>query len=84
MKLIAMCSVLYRSIQYRAGDALPADNGVMVNAWIDAGSAKWVEDEEPKKAAKAKAKTATPGRTGKSNDGDKDALAGKLPEGRKK
>lgn len=71
MSLIATRPVLYRSSQYRKGDALPADNQAMVQAWLDAGSAKWEEDaqeapapaapaepeaEKPKKKPAAKAK----------------------------
>lgn len=79
-RLIARLPVLYRSIQYRAGDTLPADNADMVQAWLDAGSAFWHEDDpEEKKLPKAKPVTAMPGRSGISSDGDPDALAGKVP-----
>ena len=52
MRLLATRSVLYRSTQYRAGDALPADNKAMVEAWLDAKSAKW--EDETAKAPKSK------------------------------
>lgn len=45
--LKAKLPVLYRSTQYKAGDALPADDAAMVEAWLGAGSAAWVDDEEP-------------------------------------
>ncbi len=81
MTLKAMRPVLFRSTQYEAGDTLPADDGATVEAWIDAGSAKWIEDEDDAPAApKAKRKTAPAGLAGKSSDGDPEALVGKLPE----
>lgn len=81
MTLRAMLPVLYRSTQYRAGDALPADDQATVNAWLEAGSAKWVDDEEPSKPKpKARLKTAKPGLTGSSSDGDPEALVGRIPD----
>lgn len=81
MNLIATRSVLYRSIQYSVGDALPADNQAMVDAWLDAGSAVWKdEDEETKTPPKAKRATAPPGTTGISSDGDPEARVGRLPD----
>lgn len=55
MRLIATRPVLYRSTQYRKGDALPADNAAMVEAWLEAKSAEWEEDvqEAPAPAKKA-------------------------------
>ena len=40
-----MRPVLYRSVQYEAGDALPADDQATVAAWLEAESAKWLDDE---------------------------------------
>jgi len=81
MILTAMRSVLYRSTQYEAGDALPADNQAMVEAWLEAGSAVWKdEDEETEAPKKAKRATAPPGTTGLSSDGDPEARAGRLPD----
>lgn len=80
MKLTAMLPVLYRSVQYEAGDVLPADDQATVAAWIEAGSAKWLEDEEAKTAPKAKPVTAQPGLTGLSSDGDHEALVGRIPD----
>ena len=94
MSLVATRPVLYRSIQYRAGDVLPADNVLMVEAWLDAGSAVTVEDEETVEAPEApetpKAPKAIPvappeGKAGISSDGDPDARVGRIPKtGRKK
>ena len=79
--LKAKLPVLYRSKQYRAGDTLPADDVAMVEAWIEAGSAALVDDEEsaPEKPAKAKPASATAGMPGLSSDGDPDALIGRIP-----
>jgi len=81
MILTAMRSVLYRSVQYEAGDALPADNPMMTEAWIKAGSAVWTDEdgktETPKKARRA---TAPPGTNGFSSDGDPEARVGRIPE----
>ena len=79
--LKAKLPVLYRSKQYRAGDILPADDAAMVEAWIEAGSAALVDDEEaaPEKPAKAKPASATAGMPGLSSDGDPDALIGRVP-----
>ena len=60
---------------------MPADNQAMVDAWLDAGSAVWKdEDEETKTPPKAKRATAPPGTTGTSSDGDPEARVGRLPD----
>ena len=46
VKLIAKYPILYLSKQYDIGDELVANNPEMVKAWLDAGTAEWVEDEE--------------------------------------
>ena len=83
-KLVALTPILFRCVQYQSGDALPTDNNTMVDAWINAGSARW-EDEtqgaQPKKAkAKATAAAATPGLAGISNTGNPEDLVGRIPE----
>lgn len=83
MTLRALRPVLYRSTQYRAGDALPADDTATVEAWLEAGSAAWIEDEEAVKAPKAKSRTAVAGMPGLSSDGDREALVGR-PKRRRK
>ena len=80
MTLRATRPVLYRSRQYRTGDVLPGDDVAMVEAWIEAGSAAWIDDEETTKPPKAKRMTAQPGRTGLSSDGDPEALVGRVPD----
>ena len=45
-KLIAKYPILYLSNQYDIGEELVANNPEMVKAWLDAGTAEWVEDEE--------------------------------------
>lgn len=79
MTLKAMRPVLFRSVQFETGDTLPADDGATVDAWLEAGSARWVEDEVPTKTPKAKRKTAPSGLAGKSSDGDPEALVGRIP-----
>lgn len=79
-KLTAILPVLYRSVQYEAGDVLPADDQSTVAAWLEAGSAAWIDDEETTKPPKARRMTAQPGLTGISSDGDPDALVGRIPD----
>lgn len=84
MTLTAMLPVLYRSTQYEPGDTLPADDAALVAAWLEAGSARWLEDEnEAQPAPKAKLVCAEPGKPGKSSDGDPAALVGKRRKVRK-
>lgn len=72
--------VLYRSKQYNTGDALPADDMAMVEAWLEAGSAVLVSDEEIEtEKPKAKPASAMAGLPGLSSDGDPDALIGRVP-----
>ena len=81
--LRAILPVLYRSVQYRPGDALPADNQPTVEAWLEFGAAKWIDDEEitkAKEAPKAEMVSEEPGMEGISSDGDPDALVGKVPK----
>lgn len=78
--LRAMLPILYRSKQYRVGDKLPADNEGTVQAWLEAGSAAWLDDEEKASAAKAKSVTAPLGKTGLSSDGDPEAKVSKIPK----
>ena len=53
MRLIAAYPILYRSRQYWVGEELPADDAGMVQAWIEAGTAAWV-DPDTQKPPKAK------------------------------
>ena len=80
MRLIATRPVLYRSTQYKAGDRLPADDQVMVDAWLQYGSAKWVDDENPTPAPKAEPVSPPEGKAGISSYGDPDARIGRIPK----
>lgn len=44
MKLTAKRPILYRSKQYKVGEQLPADNQAMVEAWLEADSAQWIDE----------------------------------------
>lgn len=80
MKLIATYPILYQSTQYEVGQSLPANDQSMVQAWLDAGTAKW-QQEETTPAAKAKPVTAEPGLAGQSANGETaDSLVGKVPK----
>ena len=63
-KLIARVSVLYLSRLYKVGDELPTSDPVMVQAWLEAGSAVWESGEAPAKKPTAKPVTAEPGLPG--------------------
>lgn len=80
MKLIAVYPILYRSRQYWEGQELPADDAGMVQAWIEAGTAAWVDPDAPK-PPKAKPAAAEPGLSGESPNGETDEnLVGKVPK----
>lgn len=83
MKLIASRPVLYAATQYGAGDILPVTDDRMVAAWIECGSAAWVDEDQIAETAKpaiAKMAAAEPGLPGISSDGDPDAMVGKIPK----
>ena len=44
MRLVAKSPILYRSKQYKIGEQLPADNQAMVDAWLEAESAEWIDE----------------------------------------
>lgn len=46
-QLIAKRSILYQNRIYAPGQALPAADGRMAEAWLRAGSAAWQEDTPP-------------------------------------
>lgn len=46
-QLIAKRSILYQNRMYAPGEALPAADGRMAEAWLRAGSAAWQEDTPP-------------------------------------
>ncbi|PKM72843.1 MAG: hypothetical protein CVU91_07395 [Firmicutes bacterium HGW-Firmicutes-16] len=45
-RLIAKSSVLYQSRMYSPGDPLPANDPVMRDAWLEAGTAVLADDTE--------------------------------------
>ena len=69
-KLIAVYPILYQSHQYEVGDVLPANDQNMVNAWIEAGTATWLEEQEL--SVKAKSVTAQSGLSGTVNGSEID------------
>lgn len=83
-KLIATYPILYHATQYKVGEELPANDKPMMDAWLAAGTAKWIDkdSESPKaKPATAKPATAEPGFAGKSDNSETDEnLVGKVPE----
>ena len=88
-KLTAQQSILFESKLYAPGDELPAHNASMVEAWLAARTAAWIDDETAGSAVKARPRTAEPGLPGaavasESEDGEN--LVGKVPKtiGRKK
>ncbi|UVY23413.1 MAG: hypothetical protein [Bacteriophage sp.] len=78
MKLIAIYPILYRSHQYEVGEELPADDPEMVQAWLDAKTAVWQEDQTK---AKARPVTAEAGLAGQSPNGEtSDNVVGRVPK----
>lgn len=84
MKLIATTPILYFAHQYQIGDELPLRDQVMVNAWLNAGTVKWLDDsqgqEVPTERPKARMVTARPGQFGMSTLGNEEDLVGKVPD----
>lgn len=87
--LTAQQSILFESKLYAPGDVLPAHNTSMVEAWIAAKTAVWIDDEDKNTKVKARPRTAEPGLAGEavaSESEDGENLVGKVPKttGRKK
>ena len=82
--LTAVWPILYLSHQYKVGEALPAGDPDMVDAWISAGTAVW-KSVGQQKQIKVRPATAEPGLQGKTETSDND-LIGKVPRtiGRKR
>lgn len=81
-RLVAIYPILYLSHQYQVEDVLPANNPEMVEAWLAAGTAVWVDDKT-ETPAKAQPATAEPGQSGvsvSSESEDGDDLVGKVPK----
>ena len=82
-RLTAQQSILFESKIYAPGNELPTKDAAMVEAWLAAGTAVWIDDEQAKAPAKARPATAEPGQPGvaiasESEDGNN--LAGKVPK----
>lgn len=79
--LIAQTYILYNSKHYKPGDVLPANDPDMLLAWIDAGTAAWVDAKELERE-KAIPVTAVAGIYGSSTSSDSDNgenLVGRVP-----
>ena len=85
---LAQAYILYNSTQYKPGDELPTNNPEMLEAWLEAGTAAWV-DEDVVKNVKAQSVTAMVGLYGQAVCSDSDNgedLVGRVPinNGRRK
>ncbi len=85
---LAQAYILYNSTQYKPGDELPTNNPEMLEAWLEAGTAAWV-DEDIVKKARAQSVTAMTGLYGQAVCSDSDNgedLVGRVPinNGRRK
>ena len=85
-KLIAKTPILFESTLYGVGTELPTRNTAMVEAWINAGTAVWVEktvSTEKTVPVKAKSKTAESGLSGEAVASESETgenLVGKVPK----
>lgn len=84
-RLIAVTHILYLCHTYAPGEELPQNNPEMVDAWLEAGTAKWDDGSEPPKTETPKAKPATaeaglPGAAVGSDSDNGEDLVGKVPE----
>lgn len=82
-RLVAIYPILYLSHQYQVSETLPANNPDMVEAWLAAGTAVWVDDKQAETPAKAQPATAEPGLPGvsvSSESEDGEDLVGKVPK----
>ena len=85
-KLIAKKTILFESKLYEVGTELPTHNTAMNEAWVEAGTAVWVEESvstEKPVPVKAKPKTAEPGLPGQAESSESEIgedLVGKVPK----
>lgn len=83
-KLIAQALILFESKLYEVGSELPTKNPQIVEAWVDAGTAVWIDNDVPvEKPAKARPATAEPGLAGQALVSESEAgedLVGKVPK----
>ncbi|MBQ9699496.1 MAG: hypothetical protein IJV71_02640 [Lachnospiraceae bacterium] len=82
-KLIAKAPILFESKIYEVGAELPTKNPQIVEAWLEAGTAVWKDDEEPEeKSVQVRPATAEPGLAGQalsSESENGEDLVGKVP-----
>lgn len=81
-KLTAQMDILFESKIYAPGEELPTKDEGMVDAWLAAKTAVWIDDEE-KKAPEARPRTAEPGLPGaavSSEAEDGVNLVGRVPK----
>ena len=82
-RLTAQTSILFESKMYKPGDELPVKNPAMVEAWLEAGTAVLIDDEQKKAPAKARPRTAEPGQPGvavHSESENGEDVVGKVPK----
>ena len=82
-KLTAQTSILFESKMYKPGEELPVKNPAMVEAWLAAGTAVYIDDEQKKTPTKARPQTAEPGQSGvavHSESENNENLVGKVPK----
>ena len=83
-RLTAQTSILFESKMYKPGDELPVKNPAMVEAWLAAGTAVLIDDEQTKAPkAKARPRTAEPGQPGvavHSESENGEDVVGKVPK----
>lgn len=79
--LIATTELIFRNTIYTPFDVLPTDDTGWIDAWLKAGSAKWV-DEIPEKLKKRPQNSGQPGLTGIAHPSispDED-MVGRVPD----
>ena len=88
MKFVAKCPILCLAHLYEPGEELPTANAEMMLAWLEAGSAEWVEEDKhtDPSSPKAISLTAEPGMPGLAlpSCGQGEDLAGKVPSRRRR
>lgn len=86
MRLIATFQILYKNKQYEPGAELPTSDASSVEAWLEAGSAVWKDDEDETdgtRRPKARSLTAPAGAEGIATPATGPAgtdLVGKVPD----
>lgn len=82
-KLTAQSHILFESRMYAPGEELPTKDAGMIEAWVSAGTAVWLSDEDTQPAALAVPATAEPGAPGEvvaSESENGENLVGKIPK----